>query len=254
MIPNEGIADNLYALYGELAEKGLVASGKAGGFEFVRHEGFAWPNMAYRPGRSGPVGRAELKVLKESMASGSCPKLLVIDGEGMTEEVRGALAEERFIGATEWINMALPVGPVAGAGKDGLLECRKIDADDPEEWGRWASVVSGVLFKNVALDPLLFCQQAIKKKFTLITGYADGEAVATCLLYFGTAAGLYMVATLPKVQGKGYGRRLMEYAQAEAVARGYKYVVLHSTKAGLNFYNRLGFSSFGKLFLYYSMQ
>ncbi|HTR30438.1 MAG TPA: GNAT family N-acetyltransferase [Puia sp.] len=264
MIPNEGIAENLYSLYGGLAETGLVASGRAGGFEYVSHEGFAWPNMAYRPGRSGPAGREEIRLLKESMAAGDCPRLVLFDGTGMTGEVEGLLAAERFIGATEWVNMYLPAGQpeVAGqreviqpvvAGQRDLLSCRTIDADDPREWDRWASIVSGVLFRNMPLDPLLFRQASVRTRFSLMTAYSDGEAVAACLVYFGENAGLYMVATLPGFQGKGFGGRLMEHARSAAAARGYGSVVLHSTKAGLHFYKRLGFTSTGKLLLYYSM-
>jgi ribosomal protein S18 acetylase RimI-like enzyme len=262
MISNEGIAKNLYDLYDSLAGHELVHSGITGGFEFVRHEGFAWPNMAYRPGRSGPARREEIRLLKELMVSEGWPKLVLFDEEGMTGEVQELLAKERLIGATEWVNMALPVGKSAGhgrwesenVGKMGNLECRRIDVDNPGEWSQWASVVSGVLFKNTPLDPGLFRHPGIKQQFSLMTAYVDGKAVATCLLYFGESAGLYMVATLPEFQGKGFGRQLMGYSRAEAAARGYEFVVLHSTKAGLNFYSGLGFKSFGKLFLYYSMQ
>ena len=244
MISNGDIADNLYSLYGGLAERGLVASGSAGGFEYVRHDGFAWPNMAYRPGRNGPASREELQLLRRSILSGECPRLVLFDGEGMTDEVRGALAADRLIGATEWVNMYRQVGRTTA----GSLKCRVIDADDPQEWSRWASVVSGVLFKNQPLDRGLFGD-----RFSLMTGYMQDEAVATCLLYFGKSAGLYMVATFPSFQGKGYGGQLMEYAQRVAADRGYETVVLHSTKAGLAFYNSLGFKSVGKLYLYYSM-
>jgi ribosomal protein S18 acetylase RimI-like enzyme len=254
MISNDGIVKNLYGLYDDLAGHGLVSSGSTGGFEYVRHGGFAWPNMAYRQSWSGPATREELRLLKGSMASGICPRLVILDGEELTAEIRGALAEERFIAATEWVNMAVPVERSARSGKQDLLQCREINADDPGEWSHWASVVSDVLFKNQPLDPTLFRQPAIKKQFILMTGYSRGIPVATCLLYLAENAGLYMVATLPAFQGKGFGRQLMEHAQVAAGARGYEFVMLHSTKTGLNFYIRMGFKNFGKLFLYYSMQ
>lgn len=268
MILGEAIADNLYSLYRRLAQQGLVDSGKAGGFEYVSRPGFGWPNMAYRGDRSaGPANREEIGRLKTAMAAGTCPKLVILEDRGLTTEVQEALGAERLIAATEWVNMALPVGQVAGAAKreggsenqaagtpkQGLLQCREIDAGDPEEWGQWSSVVAPVLFRNEALDPLLFNQPADNKRFTLLTGYTEDTAAATCLLHFGDTAGVYMVATLPAFRGKGFGKQMMEYAQAKAAEKGYAFVVLHSTKAGLNFYQQLGFRAFGKLLLYYAM-
>lgn len=253
MISNERIADNLFGLYGGLAEQGLVSSGRPGGFAFVRHEGFAWPNMAYRENRGGqPAGRQDIRLLKGSVTSHDCPRLLILDLEGLTTEMQEALAEERYVAATEWVNMALPVGDSKPQGRD-LFECRKIDADDPGEWSQWASIVSNVLFKGEPMDPALFRHPAVKKQFVLMTGYMDGVPVATSLLYLAERPGLYMVATLPSYQGKGFGRQLVEHAQAEAAARGYDFVVLHSTKAGLNFYRKLGYRAFGKLILYFAM-
>lgn len=253
MISNEGITDNLYGLYNGLAEQGLVSSGRAGGFEFVSHEGFAWPNMAYRGKRAdSPAGRQEVRVLKESVDVHRCPRLVVLDLEELTGEMQEALAEERFVAATEWVNMALPVG-ASTSGGGGLLECRVIDTDDPGEWGQWASIVSNVLFKGEPMDPVLFRHPAVKQQFMLMTGYADAVPVATCLLYLAENPGLYMVATLPSYQGRGFGRQLVEHAQAEAAAKGYESVVLHSTKAGLDFYSKLGYRAFGKLILYFSM-
>lgn len=277
MISNEGIVDNLYSLYGLLADRGLVVAGKVGAFEWVQHKGFAWPNMAYRRGRGEGVagrggevagaialvpGREEIHELKESMAAGDCPRLVILEGAAVTEAVQGIMAAERLIAATEWVNMAMPVGEtgdVGGTGSANGLEVREIDADDPKGWGEWASVAAGVLFRNVPLDPVLFRKAGAPvgmpdaTPLILMAGYVRGEAVASCLLYLGEHAGLYMVATVPACQGKGFGRVMIMRARALAAARGYAQIVLHSTKAGLNFYNRLGFKTYGKLCLYYGM-
>jgi GNAT superfamily N-acetyltransferase len=253
MISNEGIAANLYDLYNGLAKRGLVSSGSVGGFDFVRRDGFEWPNMAYRSsGVASLPSREEFRLLQELMASHQCPRLVILDMEGLTAEAQEVLAEERLIAAGEWVNMALPLGRSKPVGH-GLLQCREIDADDPDEWSGWASVVSNVLFKGGMIDAAMFRDREMKKRFVLMAAFADGVPVAACLLNLGENAGLYMVATLKSFQGKGFGKVLMEYAQAKAAARGYEFVVLHSTKAGLNLYNNLGYRTFGKLILYYAM-
>lgn len=253
MISNEGIAANLYDLYDCLAKRGLVSSGSVGGFEFVRRDGFEWPNMAFRSGPfAGAPGREDFRLLQESMASHHCPRLVILDMEGLTAEAQELLAAERFIAAAEWVNMALPLGR-SNPMSQGLLPCREIDADDPDDWSGWAFVVSNVLFKGGPIDAAMFRDPEMKKRFVLMAAFADGVPVAACLLNLGEHAGIYMVATLSSFQGKGFGKALMEYAQARAAARGYAFVVLHSTKAGLNLYNNLGYQTFGKLILYFAM-
>jgi ribosomal protein S18 acetylase RimI-like enzyme len=252
MISNEVILENLHNLYDGLAGQGLVASGSAGGFAFVRHDGFEWPNMAYRRTGTGEPAGGDIRLLKESVGSRRCPGLIILDREVLTVEMQVLLADERFVAATEWVNMALPVGGLM-PGKQDRLQCRKLDAEDAEEWSQWAGVVSKVLFKGGRLDPALFRHPEMKKRFILMAGFVDGVPVATCLLHLADTAGLYMVATLPSVRGKGFGRLLIEHAQAEAIARGYAFVVLHSTKAGIPFYNKLGYRSFGKQVLYCSL-
>jgi GNAT superfamily N-acetyltransferase len=253
MISNEGIAANLYDLYDCLATRGLVSSGSVGGFEFVRRDGFEWPNMAYRRRHvGGAPGREEFRLLQESMASHHCPRLVILDREGLTAEAQELLAERRLIPAAEWVNMVLPLEPSKPVSQ-GLLPCREIDVDDPDDWSGWASVVSNVLFKGGMIDTAMFRDPEMKKRFVLMAAFADGVPVAACLLNLGENAGIYMVATLTSFQGKGFGKALMEYAQAKAAARGYEFVVLHSTKAGLNLYNNLGYKTFGKLILYFAM-
>jgi hypothetical protein len=120
MISNAGIANNLYGLYEGLAKRGLVSSGSAGSFEFIRHDGFEWPNMVYRRGGAGrPIGGEDIRLLKEAMLLRGCPRLVILHMEELTPEIQGALASERFIPATEWVNMAIPVAQKKAGGGMG---------------------------------------------------------------------------------------------------------------------------------------
>ncbi|WP_158792840.1 GNAT family N-acetyltransferase [Granulicella sp. L60] len=61
---------------------------------------------------------------------------------------------------------------------------------------------------------------------------------------------LFLVATLPEAQGKGYGEAVVRYAlQTAHEATGLQRTVLHATEAGYPIYARLGYHPTTKLFL-----
>ena len=76
----------------------------------------------------------------------------------------------------------------------------------------------------------------------IYVGYLDGEPVATNMLFTGAGvAGLYAVATLPAVQGKGIGAAISLKPLLDARDKGYHYGVLFSTEMGIRVYQRIGF-------------
>ena len=103
----------------------------------------------------------------------------------------------------------------------------------------WDSLVGG--FKNLGLVDY----------FQHYIGYYDGEPVATSsILYSDGVAGLYNVATMPDVRGKGIGAMISYVPYIDALKRGYRFGILHSTKMGYNVYKRLGFEEICKLIRY----
>jgi ribosomal protein S18 acetylase RimI-like enzyme len=254
MITNAAIEGNLYDVYGEIIASGLVISGKTRDFNFVAHPGYAWPNMIY-PGRqlSMPSAEIDIQSLDELRSLESCPRLVIFGETYMTADTPGQLAQLRFRPATRWINMAIGLDQPEIKTPQGQLRCQVIDVDRREEWRDWSSVVGSVLFKEAKLDHSIFKYAVEKGIFQLLIGYYDNQPVTTSLLYLGKCAGVYMVATLPAFQGKGFARELMQFAQSKAGSARYDSMILHSTQAGVDFYNRIGFREYGKLLLFYSM-
>jgi|GEM_PF-2733733 GNAT superfamily N-acetyltransferase len=266
MISCQDIQDNLYSLYGDLAVSGLVDSGTAGGCRYIRHVASAWPNMVYPGGTGSGEGSAggtgsgkglvggpvDIAALVEAVKAGNCPRLVLLEGRMVTEDVVKEMNTFRFLPAAQWINMmtALDGEERHGSGK---LECRTVDARNPEEWKNWSNVAENVLFKKEKLAADLFRYGCEKGLFTLLTGYSGGQPVSTALLYTGRLAGVYMVATLPSFQGKGLASELMRFTGSVAAAAGYSDLVLHSTKPGVRLYEGLGYQPKGELLLYYCM-
>lgn len=80
--------------------------------------------------------------------------------------------------------------------------------------------------------------------FRHFLGWLDGEPVATCSLFLGAGvAGIYDVGTLPERRHRGIGAAITRAAIAEAVADGYRMVILHSSTLGRNMYRGVGFEA-----------
>lgn len=80
--------------------------------------------------------------------------------------------------------------------------------------------------------------------FRHFLGWLDGEPVATCSLFLGAGvAGIYDVGTLPERRNRGVGAAITRAAIAEAVADGYRMVILHSSTLGRNMYRGVGFEA-----------
>lgn len=248
----EEIQDNLYGLYAGLAGSGLAGTGTVGGFRFIRCDDSAWPNMAWS-GRQA-ADALDVAALVAGIKERGCPRLVALEAQALSAGLIAQLQAARFLPAAQWVNMVLDLRDAGWREMDaGSLECRVIDVRHATEWQGWSGVVQGVLFKHAQLAAALFRSGQEAGLLRLIAGYAEGRLVSTTLLYCGELAGVYMVATEPESQGRGYGRQQMRFTAEVARERGYEDLVLHSTKSGLPLYDRLGFRAKGKLSLFYCM-
>jgi ribosomal protein S18 acetylase RimI-like enzyme len=73
-------------------------------------------------------------------------------------------------------------------------------------------------------------------------GYLDGTPVAAASLFPAAGvAGIYDIAVLPAMRGKGIGAAITAAALRDARAMGYNAAILQSSDMGFRVYQRLGF-------------
>lgn len=78
--------------------------------------------------------------------------------------------------------------------------------------------------------------------------YEDGmlRAIARLDKVNETTAQTRFVAVDPVVQGKGFGKLIMEAVEAKSIERGDKKMILHARDYALQFYLRLGYTEIEK--------
>jgi predicted GNAT family N-acyltransferase len=59
---------------------------------------------------------------------------------------------------------------------------------------------------------------------------------------------LRQMAVVNDLQGKGYGKVLMQFAENLARDRGYKKITMHARKNALGFYEKMGYKKVGQEF------
>jgi GNAT superfamily N-acetyltransferase len=81
--------------------------------------------------------------------------------------------------------------------------------------------------------------------------YLDGALVASLqLLPKGDGAiGMRQVAVVPRWQGQGIGRGLVEFAEQFARERGFTLMKLHARETAIRFYEKLGYECVGEPFV-----
>jgi GNAT superfamily N-acetyltransferase len=79
----------------------------------------------------------------------------------------------------------------------------------------------------------------------------NGVPVSFSMNYYsGGVAGIFCVATVPEARKRGFGKKVMDACFCAAIEDGYDIAILHSSKAGLRLYEKLGFQEYCKIDYY----
>lgn len=127
--------------------------------------------------------------------------------------------------------------------KASELTIRRIEA--MQELAGWTqTLVQGFGMQPGAGPPFLKMLEHLSIDLPLrhYLGMLDGVPVSTATLFLGAGvAGIYNVATVSDVRGRGFGSQMTLAPLYEARAMGYRVGILQSSKLGYPVYERLGF-------------
>ena len=198
----------------------------------------------YGPG-SEPLSATVAEVLRARR-----PTVLLVGGDALGGVQM--LVDEAWvcIGSTPVMSLALP-GGLQASRADELSDVDVLsDASDeqagpvaPEELGEVRALVEGAFgipseWARIAV-PDRGARSAGATVWALRT--AEGFRSVLVAVRVGTTLVVWSMATLPRDQGRGYGRRLLAALQRWAASSGIEEITLYSSVAGRRLYTRSGF-------------
>lgn len=128
------------------------------------------------------------------------------------------------------------------------MEIRIIEHGSPE----YAEMVE--LRNEVLRKPLLlhYTEEYLEneKDTTLIACFKKERLVGCCLLRVISeeVIQLQQMAVATGLQGKGIGKKLIEFAEETAINRGFYKLFMHARKSAVGFYKKLGYEVLGDEF------
>lgn len=109
-----------------------------------------------------------------------------------------------------------------------------------------------IFMKAFEVDPTIkdpmeqFSKEFVKHPTSthFVATLEDEPAAAASVVYDAGVAGIYNVATLPQFRGKGLAKALMASCHRDAIEKGFRYSILHSTTMGHPLYEKLGYKDY----------
>lgn len=156
------------------------------------------------------------------------------------------MAQEKLVPAIPMTGMVGDILPLAGAPHPDLRFVRICDDDSIRQFAEINCAAYGLPAEtalSLVKEHTLWNQHAYG-----FLAYAGDQPVATATAIINeNCVFLFLVATMPEAQRKGYGIAVVRHAlNAAYEATGIKRTVLHATEAGYPVYLRLGYHPTGK--------
>ncbi|MGY2873807.1 GNAT superfamily N-acetyltransferase [Marmoricola sp. URHA0025 HA25] len=184
----------------------------------------------------GADARRRTEEVADSFIGAGLPWLWWVTPSHTSPELEAALTErglehEDVPGMYADLTTAPPVPEVAGLSIEQTTDARAFVA----------MMVTGFGLPESVREPMSEVMSVFQGAVNVI-GSLDGRPVACGTAYLtGTTAGLYNIATLEDVRGRGIGYAVTQRLLQLAHAAGAEHAVLHSSESGRPVYERAGF-------------
>lgn len=232
---------NLYHLYESI---GLVEDFRLINHSFyssIQSETYDWPKYVFNIGFVDIPDILIIKEIAEGIYNKTIPAFVQIFTDKCSSDIEEILYEYGLRKIDVWpvmVNNMMKI-PVSD-NPDTLFKVKKISSE--EDLFLWYTIVKSVLFNRKRIDIKLFIPLLLNNKFVFVLGCLNGTPVSASLLFIDEYySGLYMVATMEEVRGRGFGRYITNESIRIARSSNSNPITLQSSRMAYSMYQNIGF-------------
>ena len=240
------IESNLHHFYEYAAASASLELVKEDNYSWVRNRNSAWPNWIFRLNRELLDKEEFIRLLTDRIKNKEIPPFLVTlepDNPELFYTLAGKYGMKQI---NRWTGMAISpkdYRPLAELNQDQkVVEVNNIDVIND-----WIHVVNNSLFNSTTLETEIIEKLYRKGPLRLFLGYENMYPVSTALSFqTDSTAGLYMIATMERYRGKGWGTILTRFAMEKCFQNNSRLIILHASAMGEPIYRKIGFKEYCK--------
>ena len=249
MSEQTNITANLVAFYTEIAGNAGLHRGTIAGIPYVDHGAGRWPSYLLD---GGVNGQDQVIGIVSAMQKKSVPSLWIMESYN-DPETEKLLSLHGLRKINYWTGMSLEKHDAFEYHPDRRhVQLKRLGTLD--ELSQWIGLVNEVVMTSAKLEMDLFSNLLSNDGFHFFGLWKEKDIIATTLIFVHkNTGGIYFVATRKEFQGMGYGACLAKYALQEIQKQAINKFVLHSTKAGMRLYQKLGFTPRNRYDIYWML-
>lgn len=208
-----------------------------------------WPNLCFDLRLDEVLIDHEIAQIKHRIAHHLSPPVCMFT-PGILSDATFQRFEKAASGYGSWTAMSLKVDPE----KSYLIENKWIRTSlvsSETQLKSWCRISNESLKGNSFIHHGLFTRLLADPDFGFFLAFLENEPVAAAMSFSsGASAGLYLVSTVEKYRGNGFGAEITASAIEHLKSRGISEIHLQATSPGQPVYTKLGFSQEGKIHVF----
>lgn len=244
------VIKNLFDVYRKASEIFQYKLIEQLSYHYIISPNGSWPNMVFNI--DNQIVESDLNQLVDGMKSQLLPSRLILTSNN--ETVSKYLINNGIRPVMRWDAMLLKSGYTKSTISISASPNIKVETVTTlAQFELWTLIVNQSLSQNLAADKMMLLTNNINL-ITCSIAYYDGIPAGTLMSYDnGESIGLYFIATLPELRGKGVASALVSHSLVKALEQNEKSIILHATAAGKLVYLKFGFETVGLIDIYWTV-
>jgi GNAT superfamily N-acetyltransferase len=240
------IESNLHRFYEFTAARADLELVQEKDYSWVRNRNSAWPNWIFRLNVDLLDQEKFIISLTDRIKNKEIPPFLVTLEPDNPERFYALAAKYGMKQINRWTGMAIAKEdyiPLPGFSSDYKI----LEVSDAEIIKDWIGVVNNSLFNSTTLENEIVEKLYQQGPLKLYIGYENNCPVSTSMSFeSGSVAGLYMIATMERYRGKGWGSMLTRFTMEKCFQNNIRLIILHASAMGEPIYSNIGFKEYCK--------